>query len=192
MDNRVQASMAQLYSSLHGQGAGATYNISGEPWMTMGPLMRDVLEKPLRLSSAWSSVSMTVFRINVMRYGPNSDNYTFWPIYDCVTFPCSLDTTRYHADDPMSSWEPSWPYHDDHFPNCDYIDLGTWQAYDQTISWQCPDALGQRRHMRNLRIQGPVELLIEPFLVDGLGMLEVGMLIWSLWPGICPNLPYCF
>lgn len=116
---------------------------------------------------------MTVFRINVMRYGPNSENFTFWPIYGCVTFPCPLDTTRYNADDPMSSWQPSWPFHDDHFPNCDYIDLGTWQAYDETIPWQCPDALGQRRHMRNLRIQGPVELLIEPFLIDGLGMLEV-------------------
>ena len=171
-DNRVHASLAQLYSATYNSSTG--WNITGEPWVSLVQEVQTVIQKPiLSTTPLIPSFNLALHRIDIFKYGPNADQeYTFWPIPSCNDPPCGNPKYNPNAagDDPMTTWLPAWPRPDDHFPNCKYLSLATiLDSYDPSVARDCPDVSNAEglQSLRSLRTIGPSELLPEPFIVDG-------------------------
>jgi len=173
----------------------ATYNhsntsVMGEPFLSMRLRLRDLLQSPQALDSVYpDEVPNAIYKLGIYSFGPSKENYTFWLVptkgkgnpYD----PLSLEgTSEYYADPTqfpnlpsdegvrMQTWVPAWPQPDHHWDDCefrymshDYIDTA-----EQKL---CPNAKGPTKRMRDLRIEGPPEIMRLPFVVKDAATGEV-------------------
>jgi len=168
-DRRVEMGMAQLFGVVN----ASNFSVYSDDWIQASGSFINLIEAPLRTTSLWSHVFLSVFKIELKEVGAVRANYTFWPVplkgpgeYYKGHSPAGFSSS-YPADDLMSSWVPTWPSPDSHWDNCDYTDLNSLSAYAGVDQKNCPDAHGIRRSMRSLRIVGPKELLVEPLFKDG-------------------------
>lgn len=175
-DTRIRQGMAQLFTSIaHHRQTGE--NIDGEPFKTMRLELDRILDAPLKTDAIWTSVYTPIYKLEVMHYGPERKNLTFWPVPKVVTgdpdsyaLPNSLVDGSYYLDPSeystlsgegtqMTSWVPAWPSVDSHWPDCEWLYL---DHYSPNVEL-CPNARGPRGSFRDLRLIGPAEIMKLPF-----------------------------
>jgi class 3 adenylate cyclase len=116
VDDRIAYGLALLHAAIQNDTAK---DITSAPFVPLAHLFRDTLEQPLQLESIWSEIRMPLFALKVHNFGPNRENFTFYPVsdseprdadgYTTTGFtPCDVDGTNPCSGDRMMTWQPNW------------------------------------------------------------------------------------